>query len=308
MWGRINLTLAALLLLPLLASAQLRAVRVDTLQVGHDRTWAHPSWSPDGKTVYFTASDFNGIWAAPAGGGRVTQITSDRGSGYGFVLSGDGARISWRRTLPGVLPGERLQEVVVRDLPGGSPSVLASGRSVSLPAFVQSEPVVSVGDRLLSAPAAVEPAGTVSVLGVEDTKIAVLRDGVKSLLDPFKGGSYVWPSLSPDGTKLVAYETGKGTFVARPDGSQPVLIGRRDAPDWTRDGKWIVYMADTDDGHRIISSSVGFVSPDGRREGTLTADTGLVALYPRCSPVDDRIVCSTPGGWILLITYAGGSR
>ena len=297
-----------LLCLPLLASAQLRTVGVDTLRVGHDRTWAHPSWSPDGKTLYVTASDFNGIWACPATGGTPALITADRGSGYGFVLSPDGARIAWRRTLSGALPGERIQELVVRDLAGGTPSVLASGRSVSLPAFVQSEPVISVGGRLQGAPAAVQPAGTVTVLGIENTKIAVLRDGVKTLLDPLKGGSYVWPSLSPDGSRLVAYETGKGAFIARPDGSRPVLIGRRDAPDWTRDGRWLVYMADRDDGHRIVSSAIAYVSPDGRKEGTLTPAHGPTALFPRCSPVDNRIVCATPGGDILVITYAEGPR
>ena len=294
--------------LPLLASAQLSVVRVDTLNVGHERAWAHPCWSPDGKTIYFTASDYAGIWSCPAAGGSLTQITTDRGSGYGFAISADGSRISWRRTLPGTLPGERIQEAVVMDLPGGSPAVIASGRSVSLPSFLRSEPVVSVGDRLQSAPATVLPPGTVTVLGIENTRIAVLRDGVKSLLDPLGDGSYVWPSLSPDGSKLVAYETGKGTFVALPDGSHPVMIGRRDAPDWTRDGQWLIYMDDRDDGQRIVSSAIACVSPDGRSEGTLVSLPGAIALYPRCSPVDDRIVCSTAGGAILVITYAGGQR
>jgi len=304
---RSNLAIA-LLLLPLLASAQLRTVSVDTLRVGAARTWAHPCWSPDGKTVYFTASDYAGIWACPAGGGTVTQITADRGSGYGFAVSADGARIAWRRTLSGALPGERIQEAVVKDLPGGSPAVLASGRSVSLPSFVRADPVVSIGDRLQAAPASAEPAGAVTLLGIEETKIAVLRGGLKTLLDPLGGGSYVWPSLSPDGSKLVAYETGKGTFVALPDGSRPVLIGRRDAPDWTRDGRWLIYMADKDDGHRIVSSAIGFVSPDGKSEGTLATPPGLAPLFPRCSPADDRIVCATPDGVILVITYAGASR
>jgi len=302
------MTAACAVLFPLLASAQIRTVSVDTLGVGHDRVWAHPSWSPDGKTVYFTDADYGGIWSCPAAGGPVTQITADRGSGYGFTVSADGARIAWRRTLSGTLPGERIQEAVVRDLPEGSPSVLASGRTVSLPSFVRSDPVVSVGDRLQGAPASVLPAGTVTVLGIESTKIALLRDGVKTLLDPLGGGSYVWPSLSPDGSRLVAYETAKGAFVALPDGSHPVLIGRRDAPDWTRDGQWLIYMAEKDDGHRIISSAIGYVSPDGKIEGTLATAPGLILLFPRCSPTNDRILCATPDGTILLIGYVETSR
>jgi Tol biopolymer transport system component len=168
--------------------------------------------------------------------------------------------------------------------------------------------VYSIGNSVQGVSAGSQPAGTVSVLGIEDTKIAVLRDGVKVYLDPLGGGSYVWPSLSPDGSRLVAYEMDRGTFLCDPDGSHPVNIGRRDAPSWTRDGKWLVYMADKDDGHAIRSSEIAFISTDGRVGGRLTSTSRRIEMYPQCSPVDDRIVCSTLGGEILVITYAGASR
>ncbi|HMK38428.1 MAG TPA: hypothetical protein VK569_03745, partial [Bacteroidota bacterium] len=156
--------------------------------------------------------------------------------------------------------------------------------------------------------AAVQPAGTVSVLGIEETKIAVLRDGLKSLLDPLGGGSYIWPSLSPDGSSLLAYDMDRGAFVSNPDGSRPLRIGRRDAPAWTRDGKWIVFMADSDDGHAIRSSAIAFISPDGNVIGDLTSGSGRNEMFPQCSPVADAIVCSTLGGEILVITYGEAPR
>jgi Tol biopolymer transport system component len=283
--------------------AQIKVLEVRTLPLGSARVWSQPRWSPDGKTVYYTASDFNGIWACPVAGGAPVLITSDRGSGYGFTISPDGARIAWRRTLSGALPGERLQEVVVRDIAGGTPSVLVSGKSVTLPSFVRTDVVYSVGSDVQGVTVGVQPEGVVSILGIEDTKIAILRNGMKSLIDPLGSGSYVWPSLSPDGSKLLAYEMDRGTFVADRDGSNPRKIGRRDAPVWTRDGKWIVYMADTDDAHRITSSAIAWVSPDGKLSGTLTSTPAVTGMYPDCSPVEDAIVCSTLEGSILVITY-----
>jgi Tol biopolymer transport system component len=100
----------------------------------------------------------------------------------------------------------------------------------------------------------------------------------------------------------------RGTFVADADGSRPLRIGRRDAPSWTRDGKWIVYMAEKDDGHRIRSSEIAYVSPDGKVSGKLTSTSRRIEMYPRCSPVDDAIVCSTLSGEILVITYAEAQR
>jgi Tol biopolymer transport system component len=292
-----------LCLLPLLSPAQIRALAARTLPLGNARSWSQPCWSPDGKTIYYTASDYDGIWACTASGGNPVQVTADKTSGYGFTVSPDGARIAWRRTLPGALPGERLQQVVVKNLAGGASSVLASGKTISLPSFVAGDVVYSVRGETQGVTAAVNPAGTVMVLGIEETKIAILRDGVKTLIDPLGSGSYVWPSLSPDGSKLLAYEMDRGTFVADPGGAHPLRIGRRDAPSWTRDGKWIVYMADKDDGHAIKSSEIAFVSPDGKVSGKLTSTSRRIEMYPRCSPVEDAIVCSTLQGEIIVLPY-----
>ena len=297
-----------LCLFPLLSRAQPRALGVETLPLGKSRSWSQPRWSPDGKTIFYTASDFDGIWAYSTAGGKIVQITSDRGSGYGFTISSDGGKIAWRRTLSGALPGERLQEAVVRDIAGGASSVLASGKSISIPSFVRSDVVYSVGNQVQGVKAGAQPAGTVSILGIEETKIAILRDGVKSFIDPLGNGSYVWPSLSPDGSKLLAYEMDRGTFISDADGSHAVRVGRRDAPVWTRDGRWVIYMADSDDGHAIRSSEIAYVSPDGAISGKLTSTSHTIEMYPQCSPVSDAIVCSTLEGEILVITYDEVSR
>src|SRR5664279_2739361 len=139
---------SVLCFLPLLSPAQLKLVTVATLPLGTSRSWSQPRWSPDGKTIYCTASDFDGIWAYSTAGGKTVQITSDRGSGYGFTISPDGARIAWRRTLSGALPGERLQEAVVGSAAGGGSTVLSSGKSVSIPSFVRSDVVYSVDNRV----------------------------------------------------------------------------------------------------------------------------------------------------------------
>jgi Tol biopolymer transport system component len=106
----------------------------------------------------------------------------------------------------------------------------------------------------------------------------------------------------------LAYEMDRGTFVSDADGSHAVRIGRRDAPVWTRDGRWLIYMADSDDGHAIRSSEIAYVSPDGKMSGNLTSTPHTIEMYPQCSPVDDAIVCSTSEGEILVIRYVEAPR
>ena len=303
-----TIALAVSLLPALTARAQPRAVRTETLPLGKIHAWSMPRWSPDGRMVFYTSADFNGIWAYTVGGGSPGRVTADRGAGSGFSISDDGARVAYRRMLPGALPGEVLQEAVVRDVAGGAPSVLATGASITVPVFIRSDVVFSVGGQLQGVYPGDREAGPVTVLGIEDSKIALLRGGVKLLIDPLGNGNYLWPSLSPDAARLVACESERGTFVASADGGYPVRIGRRDAPDWTRDGRWLIYMADDNDGRGKHATGIGYVSPDGKMHGILSFPARGGAMYPRVSPVADEIVCCTRQGEVLVITYSEASR
>jgi Tol biopolymer transport system component len=148
----------------------------------------------------------------------------------------------------------------------------------------------------------------VAVLGTENTKILLNEGGRKVLLDPLTDGHYVWPSLSPDGKRIVAYEMDRGAIVCNVDGSNLVKLGKRAAPSWTRSGKWIVYMEDLDDGHKLLSSEIVAVSPNGKETVRLTATTDIMEMNPRCSLTEDKIVCDSPDGKIYLLTYSEESK
>jgi Tol biopolymer transport system component len=290
------------------ADAQLKILATETLPLGTDRAWAMPQWSPDGSAVYYTASDFRGIWEYALSTRTVRVIATDEESGYGFAVSPDGKRVAYRRILAGSQRGRRMREAVVKDIADGRETVLRSGPDVGLPSFAGGDAVLISEGRIAGLTSAAQLTGTV-LLGTDDNKIAVLRDGVKVLLDPLGGnGRYIWPALSPDGRRLAAYDMERGTFVADLDGAPPLRLGRRDAAVWTRDGRWLVYMDDADDGHAITGSEVACVSPDGQVTARLTATPARMEMYPHCSPVDDAIVCSTLEGEIVILRYAEAGR
>lgn len=291
--------------LALPASGQIRVVSTERLPLPADHIWSAPQFSPDGTQIFVTSPGYRGIWRFTFATRSLLQICDDAGAGYGFSVSPDGNRVAYRRTLERTQLNRRVQEVVEVELSSGEQVVMATGRDLPVPVYA--------GDRVLFDPAGVQKNAVPSmvqgtaVLGIEATKISAVVNGVPRQLDPYGHGSYVWPSLSPDGTRIVAYEMARGMFVADLAGNVLAEFGRCDAPSWERNGRWIVFMRETNDGHRITGSDLYCVSPDGGVPVRLT-DTPTIELMPVCSPVDDRILVCTPSGEILVLTYPEEGR
>jgi Tol biopolymer transport system component len=292
---------AAVALMVSSMAAQPRILKVEQLPVEPSKRWTQPQFAPDGASVYFTASDYSGIWQFNPGTKAMTQVIPDQGSGAAFAISPDGRKIVYRRTAPATATADRQQEIVLRDLVEKTSSILATGPSLS--SFADGKAVYSEAGKTRNL-ALRKSSTNVTLLGLEDSKIALNKNGVKVLLDPLGTGRYIWPALSPAKDKLVAYNMEQGAFVCDLEGKNIRMLGRRNSPSWTRDGKWIVFMNDKDDGHVIRSSEIWVISPDSTTVAPLTSSPTVSEMYPNCSPTENKIVCSTLDGRLYLITYS----
>ena len=281
-------------------TAQIRITKAERLPLSQSHRWTLPVFSPNGEKIYFTEENFDGIWEYTRSSKSVRQVCDDSRSGFAFSLSADGGQLAYRTTTDEG-SRERQQHIVIKNLKTSEVNAVRQGSDVAAPVFSGSTLVAS--DAIGPENAAPATGGTPVLLGIENTKIALLINGRKTILDPLKGGSYIWPSLSPNKQMLLAYEMGRGTFVCDLQGGHLTGLGRCDAPAWTRDGRWIVYMADNDDGQRILSSEIMAVSVDGKTTLQLTSTADVLEMNPQCSSVDNTIVCSTAGGELYLLTY-----
>lgn len=299
-----KLSHGVLLLLLLLGTAfgQVRILREQTLPLAASTPWTSPKFSRDGKSIYFTSVGYNGIWQYSLHDATVRHITADARAGYGFALSPDGRSIAYRRTIEerGMRP--RTQEIVVLDIANGRSSVVATGDNLSTPAFTETGVIYSINSATQNLPPS-RSSHVPVLLGIEDTKIAIVVEGRKRLLDPLVHGSYIWPVLSPDRTKMVATAMGGGAFVCNLRGEVIVKLGQRNAAVWTRDSRWLVYMRDRDDGHQIVSSDLYAVRADGETTVRLTFTPERHEMNPDCSPIENLVVCDTATGEIILLQY-----
>ena len=112
-----------------------------------------------------------------------------------------------------------------------------------------------------------------------------------------EGASYLWASVSPNGTKVCYYYVSGGCYVADIDGSNPVFVGNIRAAKWLND-LTVVGMHDIDNGEYVTSSKLIAASIDGKVKQELTTDSSM-AMYP--SAEANRIAYSTPKGELFII-------
>ena len=112
-----------------------------------------------------------------------------------------------------------------------------------------------------------------------------------------EGASYLWASISPNGTKVCYYFVTGGCFVADIDGSNPVFVGNLHAAKWLND-LTVVGMNDIDNGYVVTSSKLIAASIDGKVTQELTTDESM-AMYP--STNGKSITYTTPAGELFII-------
>ncbi len=108
---------------------------------------------------------------------------------------------------------------------------------------------------------------------------------------------YLWPSFSPDGSKIAYTVSGKGTYVYEIATGSTTFIGKYRAPQWMGND-YVVAMNDSDDGYKITGSSVMVCATDGSFSQQVTPDD-MIAMFPSATP--SKIAFHTLEGEIYII-------
>lgn len=132
---------------------------------------------------------------------------------------------------------------------------------------------------------------------VEGSVLNICVDGVTRSFTPVESfAGYCWPSVSPDGKKVMFVAAGKGIVVTDLQGniiSRPGTI-RMEAPVWFGNNH-IVAMNATDDGHQISSSQIVLITLDGSQTQALTRPESM-SMFPSASEIASKVVYNTIDG------------
>ena len=267
---KIFLSLA--LAISMMASAQVFEVgQLTKLNTPTDTDVKVAGVSADGSYVLITNGSNHGLRRYDVATGKTTTISTAAGAGYNVQISKDGQELVYRETSFDT-QGLRKNDIIRLDLTTSKTATIAKGQRDMI-AMANTGASVSVS--------------------INDRKIVLTKNGKNIVLAPNGSQeSYIWPSVSPDGTKLCYYVCGNGCWVANLDGSGKQYIGHGvQAAKWY-DNNTLVAMDADDDGHYITASAIVAYTLDGKKQ--ILTNSSMVAMYPDVA--ENMIVFSTLDG------------
>lgn len=287
-------------------SQNISVINVKQITDKSEGAFYYPQLSPDDSKIFFTSESYKGLWYYDLPGNEIINLNNLQGAGFQPVISEDGNKVLFR--VDDYSEGIKKSSMVLQDVKSKSFTTIEERtRGLSAPiSKINNKVVYTKADevnavQITSAVKLNKNEITDVFAYIENSNIVLSVNGTKKILAPLGNGNYIWSSVSPDQTKLLFTLAGRGTFVSDLNGNILFEIGYANAPVWSPDGKWILYMVDKDDGRVFISSDVFVSSVDGSRKHQLTNEPGRINMYPSWSSKGDKVVFNTAEGEIILL-------
>ena len=284
---------AMLLCSSVLGFAQLVEIQsIDKIDLPEGVSVNQATISPDGSFVVFSQNTKGGLHKMDLASKEINMISAN-GNSFDLKIAADGTVVFREsRTAENKLRYTSLKAVDAR---GVETTLVAPTRDLNGFA-VNGTNVMTVDNnkveaKSLNGGAAVQ----MPVASIRYGQLCI--DGKVISPNGQEGASYLWPSISPNGTKVCYYLATKGCYVANIDGSDPVFVGAIRAAKWLND-LTVVGMHDIDDGSVVTSSKLVVASIDGKTAQDITVKESL-AMFPTTN--GKRIAYSTPMGDLFII-------
>lgn len=266
----------------------------------------HAKFFPNDEKILFTSSNYIGLNIFDISTQSTTKLNDYMNAGYENIFIENGEKIVFR--MDEYINNRKYSSLISYDIEGKTELLLEKRiRNLSVPELLADGKIFYTADLSPKLKEIKNDTGTEAAINgetivyQENAKIIVYTDN-KKMIKPFGDGHYLWTEISPDQSKILFTYAGKGTFVCDLEGNILYEIGYANSPKWSKDGKYIVYMKDYDDGHKVTKSDIYVYQLATKKEINITNTPDTIELYPSWSYSGDKIVCNDDNGDIYLIT------
>lgn len=264
---------------------------------------------PAGVDAAQVALSHDGSFAVVNGAGGLQKVDLATGKAVkiggaatlsGVEISEDGSTVVYKQPVfKNKLRYTTLKSVNLKD--GKEGTIVAASRN--LQGFALAKNSVGAVDNGKYTGKSLDSAAPsmVTVASIKNGALCVSVNGVNNNISPqgTVGQSYLWPSVSPDGKKVLYYLCGQGAFVCNLDGSNPVSVGMIRAAKWYNNNV-VVGMQDQDNGEYVTASKLVAASVDGKVKQDLTQDSSM-AMYPAVAGNGSKMSFVTPDGELFIM-------
>jgi len=279
--------------------------KIEKLDLSDTGAFFYPQFSPDGNKLYFTSANYHGMWQLDLPTSQLAQINNYSGAGLSPVFTQNGEYLIFKKEE--YLKHKKYSSIVAYNLKTKSETVLEeTNRSLTLPFLSTSgELVYKKKNKYYSFKQDLSDKTekfTGKIIDSNKSNLILLENGSPNTLNVSVDTKFLWASLSPDQSKILFTKAGTGTFISDLLGNILVELGNANAPVWSPDGKWVVYMDDEDNGYHYTSSEIFIISENGTQKLQVTNTDNEIEMYPKWAPSGDKIVFNTNTG-IIKIAY-----
>lgn len=264
---------------------------------------------PAGVDAAQVALSHDGSFAVVNGAGGLQKVDLATGKAVkiggvatlsGVEISEDGSTVVYKQPVfKNKLRYTTLKSVNLKD--GKEGTIVAASRN--LQGFALAKNSVGAVDNGKFTAKNLDGAAATSIVTVASIKNGALMVSVNGVnnISPqgTTGQSYLWPSVSPDGKKVLYYLVGQGAFVCNLDGSNPVSVGVMRAPKWYNN-EIVLGMQDEDNGEIVTASKLVAASVDGKVMQDLTQVSSM-AMYPAVAGNGSKVSFVTPAGELFVM-------
>lgn len=263
----------------MLMSAQLlEIVATQSLPIPQDEELKVAGFSPKGDYLLLTNGVNSGLKKYDLATGNINTISDADGAGWSVQISPDGKDIVYRERY--MVSNQQLRNDIVK-------YHVASNKKATIAKEQRDLSKLMLANN------------THSVAINEDLHIVLVRNGKSLILAPNGAEeAYNWVSLSPDGTKILYYVSGKGCYTCDLMGNNVQYIARDcRAPQWYNN-HIIIGMHDEDNGKWLTASAIVAYDMQGNQQTLVSKER--MAIYPYAA--NGKIAYSTAAGEIYLMT------
>jgi len=277
----------------------------EKLDLPGESGYFHPLLSPSGQMMALTSSNRQGLFVYNFDSGKLQTISDATGAGSEVVFAPDESKLYF--TEDEYVQNRRRSSLMVFDFVSGHKGRIENQHQINeaelnwwkkWQAFLRTESFLNLSPYI----EALKEGHYNYPYVISKGNRIIYKDGVSdNPIQPFNSGNYLWASLSPDETKIVAVSTGKGAFVCDSDGSNVKPLGDLESPAWLNND-FIAGMVTEDDGHVITDASLRVINIHDKTVYE-PADTSIEIMHPSVCRENNRIAAHTDDGEIVLFKY-----